>query len=148
MRKSAFTKFDLIQSWILLPIYNSLNSFWCQCHYRSSRPEGFFKKRILFLIISQNSQENTCWSFFLINFQALGLYFIKTGLKDRCSPVNFAKFFEIPIFLNFCEWLLPSFYGCFCPIVTAHWFFIIQSPLFIYQTSIWNSKVTDENSIF
>ena len=58
--------------------------------FRSSRPEGFCKKR-LFLEILQNSQENTCaWVSFLIKLQVCN--FIK---KETVAQVFSCDFCEI-----------------------------------------------------
>ena len=61
----------------------------------------------VFLKILQNLQEMTCArASFLIKLQASGL--LKKRLRFRCFPVNFTKFFKIPILQSTFEQLLLS----------------------------------------
>ena len=63
----------------------------------------------VFLITSQNSQENTCARISsLIKLQASGLRpatLLKKG-QHRCFPENFVKFLRTPFLKNFSGWLL------------------------------------------
>ena len=67
--------------------------------------------KMVFLEISQNSQENTCARVsFLIKLQAVpGLRpatLLKKRLRHRCFPVNFAKFLRTPFLTEHLRWLL------------------------------------------
>ena len=73
-------------------------------YYKQKQPpEVFFK-------ISQNSQENTCalcQSLFFNNVAGLmPANLLKKILWHRCFPVNFAKFWRTPFFMEHLRWLL------------------------------------------
>ena len=62
---------------------------------------------MVFLKISQMSQENTCVGVFFIEVLDLKVYdFIKKRLQHSYFPVKFAKFRRTPILKNFCKRLL------------------------------------------
>ena len=66
-------------------------------------PEVFCKKflEMVFLEISQNSQENTYARVsFLIKLRPEACNFIKKRLWHRCFPVNFVKFLRTPFSQN------------------------------------------------
>ena len=57
--------------------------------------------RMVFLEISQNSQENTCARVsFLIKLQTRPATLLKKRLWHRCFPVNFVKFLRTPFLQN------------------------------------------------
>ena len=56
--------------------------------------------KMVFLEISQNSQENTC----------ARVSFLKKILWHRCFPVNFSKFIRTPFLRDHLRWLLLAFY--------------------------------------
>ena len=62
----------------------------------------------VFLLISQNSQENTCARVsFLIKLQTRGLQlYQKKRIWHSCFPVNFAKFLKTPFLREHLRWLL------------------------------------------
>ena len=63
---------------------------------------------MLFLKISQNSQENMCVTiFFLINLRLRSATFLEMRFQHRCLPVDFPKYFRTPF-------LQKTFVGCFC----------------------------------
>ena len=65
--------------------------------------------KVVFLKMSQNSQENTCVrASFLWTCRPLAYKCIKKRLWQRCFPVNFATFLRIPFLQNTCGWLLLS----------------------------------------
>ena len=77
----------------------------------------FVKK--VFLVISQNSQENTCARVsFLIKLPAWGLRpatLLKKRVWYRCFPVNFVKFLRTPFLTEHLQWLLLNvFLFLFC----------------------------------
>ena len=58
----------------------------------------------VFLKLSRNSQESICVGVsFSITLQAC---FIKKRLRNRCFPVNFAKFLRTPFYIEHLRWLL------------------------------------------
>ena len=64
---------------------------------------------MVFLEISQNSQENNCArGSFLIKLQAPPATLLKKSLWHRCFPVNFTKFLRTPFFQNMSGRLLLS----------------------------------------
>ena len=70
---------------------------------RSSRPNMFCEKGVLvFLEISQNSQENTCAR--VSGLRSVTL--LKQRLWHRCFPMYFAKFLRAPSFTEHFRWLL------------------------------------------
>ena len=75
------------------------NSWWFSLKLRQKRMTEAVVRRCstkqMFLKISQNSQENTCFDVsFLKSCSAQTLY--KKRLERRCSPVNFAKLLRTP----------------------------------------------------
>ena len=94
--------------------------------FRSSRPGCSIK--IVFLEISQNSQENTCFRVsFSIKLQAATL--LKKRLWHRYFPVNFAKFLRTLFFTEHFQWL-----------------FLNVTTIFQYISSVRQATNTDKNT--
>ena len=68
---------------------------------RSSRSQMFFKIGVLGNIVNFTGK-HLYSSHFLIK----ACNFIKKRLRDRCFPVNFAKFLRTPFFTEHLQWLL------------------------------------------
>ena len=76
----------------------------------------------VFLVIAENSQENTCVrvssliKLQVCNFIKKGTLeacnFIKKRLRHRCFPVNFAQFLRTPFFTENLRWLFLPFCHC------------------------------------
>ena len=76
--------------------------FW---KYRTSSRRCSVKK--VFLKMSQNSRENTCWSLFFNKVADLKpATLLQRDSNTRCSSLNFAKFLETPFFKEYLRWLL------------------------------------------
>ena len=79
-------------SWEIYEIFKTAESSLRRC-----------SEKMVFLKISQYSNENTCIEVFFLGLQACN--FIKR-LQYRCLPVNIVNFLRTPIVKNIWEWLL------------------------------------------
>ena len=104
-------------------VYTSTN--FVNSSVRSSRPKVFCKKRV-FLEISQNSQKNTCASFFFNKVAGLrSATLLKKILWHRYFPMNFAKFLRKPFPTKHLRWLL-----LFCAYSHCFSYYLISILLF------------------
>ena len=102
----------------------------CEIHFRNSHRRSSIKK--IFLKLSQNSQENTCFGVsILIKLQTEIL--LKKRIQNRCCPVNFAKFLGTSFFRR-------PLGDCFCHLKS------VFSPPFSVDMSQDNQNLNKFNS--
>ena len=101
-------------------------------------------KWVLFTII-QISQENMCWSLFLIKFHAATL--LKKRLEHSCFPVKFAGFPRTTFFTEDLRWLLLNQIN---PKRLFHTKYQMLNPNFSFPTNIRSKsqKLPHSSAIF
>ena len=102
-------------------------SWYVRLNFRSSRREAFSKKGVL-RNFAKFRGKHLCQSLFLIKL----LFYQK---RDRCFPVNFAKFLRTPFLTGHLRWLLLSLtilgLGSWNKISSCGYFHIWSSKKFI-----------------
>ena len=96
-------------SWFVFLCYKSINlHFFLKKfqHYRSSRPEVFYKKSVL-RSSAKFTEKHLCQSLFFNKVAGLRpATLLKKRPWHRCFPVNLAKFLRTPFFTEHFRWLL------------------------------------------